>query len=48
MALMQDGAIVVQGKPAEVLTPDWIERVYGIRAEVRIEEDSVPLIIFRG
>lgn len=48
VVLMKEGAIVAHGPAAEVLTPAAIQLVYGIRAEVRIEEDGVPLIIFRG
>jgi len=48
VVLMKDGALVAHGRAAEVLTPTWIQTVYGIRAEVRIEDDGVPLIVFRG
>ena len=48
VVLMKDGALVAHGTAAEVLTPAWLQTVYGIRAEVRIEDDGVPLIIFRG
>lgn len=48
VVLMKDGALVAHGPAAEVLTSAWIQTVYGIRAEVRIEDDGVPLIVFRG
>jgi len=48
VVLMKDGALVAYGTPVEVLTPAWLQTVYGIRVEVRIEDDGVPLIVFRG
>jgi iron complex transport system ATP-binding protein len=34
IALMDDGRILVQGAPREVLTPAWIARVYGVDVSV--------------
>lgn len=45
--LLKDGAIVAQGTPSEVLTPDIIADVYGVRALVRPSPRSgKPLIEF--
>ena len=45
--LLKDGALVAQGRPAEVLTPQIIAQVYGVQAQVRISERSgKPLIEF--
>lgn len=45
--LLKDGALVAQGTPSEVLTPDIIADVYGVRALVRPSPRSgKPLIEF--
>ncbi|WP_218239793.1 ABC transporter ATP-binding protein [Comamonas fluminis] len=45
--LLKDGALAAQGTPAEVLTPQIIAQVYGVQAQVRINERSgKPLIEF--
>lgn len=44
LLLMEGGALVADGAPMEVLTPDKLARVYGVTA--RIERDGdVPLIL---
>lgn len=37
LCLLHHGEIVVIGDPAEVLTPAYIEQVYGVRAEVHLD-----------
>ena len=45
--LLKDGALVAQGMPAEVLTPETIADVYGVRALVRISpRTGKPVIEF--
>ena len=45
--LLKDGALVAQGTPCEVLTPEIIADVYGVRALVRLSPRSgKPLIEF--
>ncbi|MFB7330851.1 ABC transporter ATP-binding protein [Streptomyces adustus] len=34
LLVLRDGRAVMEGTPAEVLTPDLVERVYGVRTEV--------------
>ena len=46
---MRDGAIVAQGAPAEVVTPQTVEDVFGL--EVLVVDDPVtgtPMIVPRG
>ncbi|NMB78001.1 MAG: ABC transporter ATP-binding protein [Methanomicrobiales archaeon] len=44
LVMMKRGAIIAAGKPDSVMTAENLERVYGIRANVRITED-VPYVI---
>lgn len=45
--LLKNGQLVAQGTPAEVLTPEIIAHVYGVRAQVRTSERSGrPVIEF--
>lgn len=45
--LLKDGALVAQGTPAEVLTPETIADVYGVRALMRISpRTGKPVIEF--
>ena len=45
--LLKDGALVAQGTPAEVLTPQTIAQVYGVQAQVHISQRSgKPVIEF--
>ena len=45
--LLQHGALVAQGTPAEVLTPETIARVYGVRAQVHTSaRTGKPVIEF--
>ena len=48
VVLLHAGKLVACGRPADVLTPASIAAVYGIRADVRLEEDGCPLIVVRG
>ena len=34
MALLDDGRLIAQGRPAEVLTPDRLRAVYGVSVVV--------------
>jgi len=44
--LLHGGAVAADGPPASVLTPDNLRRVYGVRADVRIEPSTGrPLVI---
>lgn len=49
MVMMRDGAVKCDGSPAEVLTPDTLEAVYGLDAEI-IEDPQggCPIIVPRG
>lgn len=45
--LLRNGALVAQGTPAQVLTPETIAEVYGVRAQVRLSERTgKPMIEF--
>ena len=45
--LLQHGALVAQGTPTEVLTPETIARVYGVRAQVHTSaRTGKPVIEF--
>ncbi|MEV0078936.1 ABC transporter ATP-binding protein [Nocardia neocaledoniensis] len=43
--VLRDGRVVAGGKPAEVLTPELIARVYQVRAEVIVDEAKDRLSI---
>ncbi|MFG2797893.1 ABC transporter ATP-binding protein [Streptomyces pseudovenezuelae] len=45
LLVLSDGRAVIEGTPAEVLTPALIERVYGVRAEVA-QDLGHPVIRF--
>ena len=41
--MLHDGHVVAQGSPVDVLTPDLLARVYGIRARV-LDDEGVPVV----
>ncbi|MDU4704328.1 MAG: ABC transporter ATP-binding protein, partial [Corynebacterium sp.] len=43
LVMLHDGHVVAQGSPADVLTPDLLARVYGIRARV-LNDGGVPVV----
>lgn len=43
LVVLADGAVQAQGAPAEVLHPELLERVYGIRARV-LDDGGVPVV----
>ena len=46
---MKDGAIVAHGDPAEVITADLVEEVYGLRCQIITDpETETPLVIPRA
>ncbi|MEU9887703.1 ABC transporter ATP-binding protein [Sphaerisporangium sp. NPDC051011] len=42
LLLMESGRLVASGPPAEVLTEQWMERVYRVRATVSLSPDGRP------
>jgi iron complex transport system ATP-binding protein len=44
LVLMSEGAIVAEGKPADVLTPDLLGRIYRVKA-VSGAENGAPYVI---
>jgi len=44
LVLMNHGRLVAQGKPVNVLTPENLAEVYGIRAHVDCRDDGVVII----
>jgi iron complex transport system ATP-binding protein len=46
IALLHEGRILVHGTPHEVLTPDWIARVYGIDVAVVPHPESGRPVVF--
>lgn len=44
LVLMNHGKLVAQGKPVNVLTPENLAEVYGIRAHVDCRDDGVVII----
>ena len=42
LLLLEAGRVVASGSPAEVLTEQWIERVYRVRATVDTDSDGRP------
>ncbi len=47
LLLLDGGEIVENGRPAEVLTSDTLERVFGLDAEVITAPDGAPLVVPR-
>ncbi|MQY02158.1 ABC transporter ATP-binding protein [Actinomadura macrotermitis] len=46
LVAMKDGRVAAQGAPAEVLTDALVAEVFGLRARVRVDEETgVPLVI---
>jgi iron complex transport system ATP-binding protein len=46
IVLLHGGSVAADGPPASVLTPDNLRRVYGVRADVRIEPATGrPLVV---
>jgi iron complex transport system ATP-binding protein len=47
IVLLKDGTLRYQGLPAAVLTESIVEEIYGIRAQVNIDEDGRPYVLPR-
>jgi iron complex transport system ATP-binding protein len=47
IVLLDRGALVARGTPREVLTPERIAQVYGVEADVSLDETGRPRIIAR-
>ncbi len=47
LVVMHEGSVTAEGRPAEVLSPELLARVYGVRAHV-IEGPSGPVIAYEG
>jgi len=47
LVLLAAGKIVAQGRPAEVLDPDVLQRAFGIEADIVIAPDGSPLVVPR-
>lgn len=47
LVVLQEGAIVAEGTPSEVLTSTLLQKVYGVHARVLPDENGVPYILFR-
>jgi len=45
VAMMKDGRIVVEGAVKEVMTEGRIEKVFGVRSEVRVREKDGALVV---
>ena len=49
LLVMHEGALLAQGTPTEVLTPELIEEAFGLRARVMVDPESgAPLIVPRA
>lgn len=46
IAAMQNGKILTVGTPQEVLTPEWIWKLYHVQAKVYPRDDGRPAIVF--
>ncbi len=45
IVIMNKGRVYATGTPIETLTPEMIKSVYGVRAEVHIDTDGLPVVI---
>ena len=43
-----EGCIAAQGTPREICTPQMLEEVFRVRADVLSLEDGRPYIVYRG
>jgi iron complex transport system ATP-binding protein len=43
--LLEDGALRADAPPAEVLTPETLARVFGVRVEIRADAAGRPFVI---
>ncbi|KQB84964.1 ABC transporter ATP-binding protein [Corynebacterium oculi] len=49
MVIMREGQVLASGTPTEALTPETMERAYGLRAEVWPDpQGNAPVIVPRG
>ncbi|MEU6411127.1 ABC transporter ATP-binding protein [Microbispora sp. NPDC046933] len=48
LLLLHEGRLVAGGSPGEVLTEQWLERVYRVRAEVTTSATGRPCLRFLG
>ena len=46
--VLKDGRIAAQGTPKEICTPQMLEEVFRVRADVLALEDGRPYIVYRG
>ena len=46
--VLKDGRIAAQGTPREICTPQMLEEVFRVRADVLSLEDGRPYIVYRG
>lgn len=44
---LKEGVLVGSGPPRELLTPSFIESLYGVKARVGVDEDGLPYIVYR-
>jgi iron complex transport system ATP-binding protein len=45
IVVLHEGRVYAVGEAADVLTPEMLRTVYGVKAKVRIEDDGVPQIV---
>ena len=46
--VLKDGYITDSGRPADVCTREMLKKVFNVKADVSVDEDNVPHIIWRG
>lgn len=44
LLVLKGGKLVAQGAPADILTPDLVHEVYGVKADVQLDSVGVPFI----
>lgn len=44
---LKKGTLVGSGSPRELLTPSFIESLYGVKARVGVDEEGIPYILYR-
>lgn len=45
---LRDGTVVGYGTPKDLLTPAFIEMLYGVKAQVQLDENGIPFVLFRS
>jgi len=46
--MLENGKLIADGKPAEVITPESLARVYGVRGRIEHCSQGMPQVVIDG